>query len=217
MEPIEDSYVSQYNRSSIYGGGEILILRSFRDGANHFNTRAYMRFDLSNLPRGWKVISGRLKVYKYLEGANVAPRVIEALMVTDKWSERELTWSNQPKVAEQPLSVTVFAKADSWYMWDVTFHIRKWIEQEDSNNGFCLQDAEEDSLTDHASILISREMFELPMLRPTLEIVLYGGNLMKFEQTIIYVFVVIVSGAVFLECIRRQFKRIGKLSPSEQL
>jgi hypothetical protein len=207
IEPSMDSYVTQICSDSNGGNGESMSIRSFLDNeGNPFNHRIYLKFSLENLSEGAYVGSATLRLYKFIEGAEVGNRRIEVKRVLESWTEYQVTWANQPSVSGKSTDSAQIAGPDRWYEWDVTEDVRGWVEERVKNNGFCLVDSEENSSTDYASVFYSREAYEMHMYRPKLEISQTSEETKSWSLNYRFIAVIFIAAAVLLLFVARFVK-----------
>jgi hypothetical protein len=206
IEPSMDSYVSQMNSESNYGNAEVISVRSFLDNKCPFNHRIYLKFSLENLSEGAYVGSATLRLYKFIEGAEVGNRRIEVKRVLESWTEYQVTWANQPSVSGKSTDSVQIAGPGHWYEWDVTEDVRGWVEERVKNNGFCLVDSEENSSTDYASVFYSREAYEMHMYRPKLEISQTSEEIKSWSLNYRFIAVIFIAAAVLLLFVARFVK-----------
>jgi hypothetical protein len=152
-----DCYVSENNPESCYGREVILNVRSYSNDGDHFNHRTYIMFDVSGLSKNIQIVSALLWLYKNPEGANPGVRNIQAFRVTSAWNEITLDWNNQPSVSSQPTASARVGGPMKWYSWDLTQDVIAWHKGSAINHGTMLKDEFKDSVTDYASVFLSRE------------------------------------------------------------
>ena len=70
---------------------------------------------------------------------------ITARRVVSGWAESSVTWNSQPDAAE-PSSATLVDDAGGVVEWDVTAHVRSWVEAGWPNHGFQLRARDEGAL-----------------------------------------------------------------------
>ncbi len=68
--------------------------------------------------------------------------VVVAEVVTDTWTEADITWRNQPGSMAPQASTTV-SLTTGIHTWDVTAHVQAWVDGTLSNYGFALRPEDE--------------------------------------------------------------------------
>ncbi|MFH0772677.1 MAG: DNRLRE domain-containing protein [Candidatus Omnitrophota bacterium] len=84
-----------------------------------WNTRAYLKFVLSGLR---KIYSAKLWVYNGVssgKGSDYAPAVVSAFSTSAIWTEKGISWNNQP-VLEKLADEKIVGNGVGWNWWDVT-------------------------------------------------------------------------------------------------
>lgn len=109
--------------------------------------RAFIRFDLSNLPLTTVVIDADLGLY-YYSSLPSASSSIGVHQVTETWLEDLITWNNQPlssSVAEKITSIPADATFDFIY-WNIANLAKGWQDGSISNYGILLRDTDESTI-----------------------------------------------------------------------
>jgi len=109
--------------------------------------RAFVRFDLSNLPLTAVVIDADLGLY-YYSSLPSASSSIGAHQVTETWLEDLITWNNQPSsssVAENTTSIPADGTFDFIY-WNISDLAKGWQDGSISNYGILFQDTDESTI-----------------------------------------------------------------------
>jgi hypothetical protein len=114
--PSDDATVDSYSPGTNYGSSS-----SVSAGYGVLSAgvrRAYLKFDLSSVPAGRKIVSARVR----LDASYVsipAPGLGAHYLADDTWGEGTITWNNAPTVFEANASDTVTVSIDVDY-WTVT-------------------------------------------------------------------------------------------------
>lgn len=93
---------------------------NFSDGSG---TRTYLRFNLEGL---FYIGSATLYMYNGLNSggrSSFAPASVEVYTISSelpKWSERAITWNNQPGLTGAAWATETVGTAVGWYTWNVT-------------------------------------------------------------------------------------------------
>lgn len=172
FNPADDSYV--YENSPNTNFGDYMIYVRSKDGAN---VRAFIQFDLDNIPPGSKITEARLYLYKY--GAPDVTRTYRCSRVTSSWGENSITWNNQPAV-ESPTSDNTIGTSVGWESWVVTSSVQQFRARDTAialrNYGWRIADTSEGSLVQHQSVFYSKEIDD-PADRPYLRVKYYPPHL----------------------------------------
>jgi len=125
LSPTDDAHVSSGYQDINYGGEDTLYLRS--DTRDFKNQRMFLKFDLSTIPSGVRIIEA--EVWLWSKRAELADVNAQCWRVTDDvfLDEDLITWGTQPDLAA--LLDTVDLKysppsEDMWVLWDVTEFVR---------------------------------------------------------------------------------------------
>ncbi len=126
-----DTYVSAEMPATSFGSEALVGV-----GTGDWQTgiKAYIRFDLAQIPVGSTVSSAKLRLYctgLFDNGYVVVARASE------NWTE-SLTWQNLPG-SETPAIPSTPSGQSTWWEIDVSSIVRKWIENGDTNRGFSLE------------------------------------------------------------------------------
>jgi hypothetical protein len=169
LYPAADSYVKSSEPDQNYGANT-----GFTSG-NLSGTiyRTYIKFDLSAVPAGRKIVSARVR----LDASFVsipAPELGAHYLQDDSWDEGTITWNNAPTGFDANASdtVTVGIDVDYWTVTDDVFEAYR----NDGVFSVVIKSSNESSAT--AASFWSRE-FIVPDARPRLEveyIVEYSGG-----------------------------------------
>ena len=140
-----DTYVSEWYPSNIYGGSDLIKVRS----PNTFN--GLLRFDLSNLPPqvlAAGVRDATLSVH-VLSSGNGNPSFIQAYRLNRSWVEGQATWLQPwslpganavPNDREgSPVDGRLFQGAGQRLGLDVTDAVSGWLANPTSNRGLLLR------------------------------------------------------------------------------
>ena len=130
---VADSWIDQNSANNNFGADAILKVRSQAPGDNF---RALVRFALPDAPHGCVVQSATLRLYaaSWTNG-----RTLQALRLSGHWSERSVTWNNQPTTVGPAARST---SGSGWREWNVTTAVRVMINT-GAGYGFQIRDANE--------------------------------------------------------------------------
>lgn len=116
IEPTDDAYVKDSAPDSNYGSYYSLYVGTY----NGAKERAYLKFDLSNLPENAVIVSATLHAYTY-KGASSTPVNISVYAVSDdSWTEGSITWNTKPQEGALLDKDLIDTAGNHWSVWDVT-------------------------------------------------------------------------------------------------
>ena len=147
----KDAYISSLTPDFNYASNEYLSI-----GQSIFSTlgvnrakfsfesyflRAYLQFDLSELPANADVVSAVLKLYQS-DSIDKTGLMIALHRVTEGWEENTISWNNKPDYLTSPEStITVPISVFGWLSWDITSLVQGWANGSIANYGVILKDA----------------------------------------------------------------------------
>lgn len=109
FKPSDDSFTHEGNPGSNFGNNA--AIRADSSPAKII----WLKFSVGNLPA--PVARARLQLY----ANNAGPKGGDLFLVSNNgWSERRITWNNQPPIDGPSLGTMDSVSAGSWYEWDVT-------------------------------------------------------------------------------------------------
>jgi parallel beta-helix repeat protein len=126
-----DAWVDEDNKSRNRGTDSTLRVMSNRGDAR----RALVQFDLPTMPDGCVVDSATLRLYA---GSYDNGRTLQAYRLAGAWSERQVTWNNQPATNDGPAETS---SGSGYREWDVAALVQAMYAN--GNNGFLIRDADE--------------------------------------------------------------------------
>ena len=138
----KDAYVNDATADTNSGNDVDLIAGSKTIGI----CRSYFQFDLNSLPDDAVILNAWLGVYYYYRITPVSTS-IGAYLVTDEWSETNITWNNQPSFSK-PSEYSNLVDASPtysflyWYIDDIA---RGWWDGSIPNYGVMLRAVSESS------------------------------------------------------------------------
>ena len=144
--PVEgkDSYIysnypdDNFGNISWFGIGHIVTWGSFR---------AYLKFNLTDLPAGVDITNATLKLYQYDHQESFgAPQSFELgiYKVNGLWEENGITWNTRPGYKSTPEStLSVAPDAETWLSWNITTLVKGWYSGSIPNYGVVLRDTDE--------------------------------------------------------------------------
>lgn len=144
--------------------------------ATYGNTRAAMKFDLSSIPVGSKVVKADLALWGWQrnpEKTTTTPNNYIAHAITKDFT-KSATWSTPWTTPGGDLSAGLGAKYASdltgWMTWDTTSAVQDWVKRTKTYYGFLVKTANEGSTVKEQEMFLSSEASE-KSLRPKLEVV----------------------------------------------
>ena len=151
----EDSYVCEGAPSKNYGDSGSLYVQSGSTAEVPGDARTYLKFNLPVHPT--QIINATLKMY--VRDASASGRTYVISLVTEDWSESEITWNNQPATGTEK---TVDApSATGWWQTDITDIV---IYSQTSTVSIAIKDSAEDSATAYYTEFYSSESENPPQL-----------------------------------------------------
>lgn len=143
---MEDAYISDLSPLSNYGGAPNLYLSRGPDPAEAEITRTLLRFDLSLIPSGVRVLDARLALWQW-DAGGAGTVLLEAFAVRGTWDENSVTWTGQPEVStESHARTSSNLVAAAWMAWDVTALVQEWLDGGLENQGIELRGPESSGL-----------------------------------------------------------------------
>ena len=121
--------------STNYGAAESLGVGN-NAGSLMVDARAYLAFDISEIPTGAEIVSAMLELYVF-DATGPGPFSIRVHGVDEAWEEGTIDWSNQPDpgTLHDTQSIT---GVDGYKSWDVTALVPAWLGKFRINNGLVL-------------------------------------------------------------------------------
>jgi len=188
LSAVADGYAdSKYPRSA-YGRVSALYVGNSYDRAQNLwgSERIYIRFDLSQIPRGRSIVGATLRLWQYY--APSIQQEYEVHRVLEDWNEATECWDNQPKWSDIKTSSAIAPPvAEVPVEWNITSDARAWYSAEARNYGVMIKVAEEKHVAEASSGFWARE-YPAEEWKPMLVLVLQG------EPTLTYTVTLAVSG-----------------------
>jgi hypothetical protein len=167
-----DQLYPQYNYSSLPYIS--LFIGAYITSVIH-RQRAFLDFDLSEIPPGSYVSESHLYLYgdyaddtdEFPSGGSVSTLVVERII--GAWEESEVTWSNQPECSGGESASFVTNGDDKQDVKiDVTELVRNYINAQEESRGFRLKYANEDA---PALLKFASSNNPVQAIRPKIEVV----------------------------------------------
>ncbi len=119
----EDTYVRDGEYETInYGTESTLAIKGDPDIG--YSRRALIKAELSKFSK-ISVSSAVLKIYS--SSANSSTPIKVYGLPEDKWTEKEVTWANQPDIKGAALIGTMDLSAEGWYIIDITAYVNSQL------------------------------------------------------------------------------------------
>jgi hypothetical protein len=133
LYPTDDTYIDKGNENLNFGDSSFIQIRPEYWGGN---MQGLIKFDVTSIPIGSKILSANLNLYYYQYiGENPQNRVINLHTMVNDWKEDTITWktcgTNNPFYtgANVPTSF-------GWMTWDVKSNIQDFIDENKNNYGW---------------------------------------------------------------------------------
>ncbi|EMS70126.1 glycoside hydrolase family 9 protein [Ruminiclostridium cellobioparum] len=138
----EDSYVRDGEYEAVnYGTESTLAVKGDPDPG--YSRRALIKADLSKFTKA-TAASAVLKIYN--SSANSSTSVKVYGLSEDKWTEKAVTWANQPGTKGAVLIGTLDLAAEGWYTIDITSYVNSQLAG-DKTVSFVLQNESADGIS----------------------------------------------------------------------
>ena len=144
----KDSSISSLHPDENYGDGPNLSM-SYREVARIY--RAYIQFDLGDLPDGAVILSATLQLYRWGLGG-LPSSYVGAYRLKGPWQENTITWNTRCGYDLMPEYIR-FVDSFGWISWDITDLVQRWLDGDSMNYGVCLR------AIDEATALSSNECY----------------------------------------------------------
>jgi hypothetical protein len=124
LEPIADSFINSEKSTSNFGGQDVLrVTYNNRTFFDDIERRAYLKFNLSEVPSGSTINSAKLRLHTVVVTETTK---IGAFYCPDNtWEELEITWENAPETSGDAVDIVSVADPGKWHEWDVTSIAKK--------------------------------------------------------------------------------------------
>lgn len=142
----KDAGVEKANEGTNYGN---LHFFAVGNSSAPNTARAYLKFDLNELPSGAYIYEAQLKLYMF-DYWGSGSTYIWVHQVTESWQENQITWINQPNYSSSGLwsehTINSFSDLNSFFTIDVGSYLSgDWKNQNFYKYGFVLIDDNESS------------------------------------------------------------------------
>ncbi|MDD5678834.1 MAG: DNRLRE domain-containing protein [Kiritimatiellae bacterium] len=148
LSATQDAYVYESSPNNNYGNLDTLAVNG--GSGSGLRMRSYVKYNLSSIPSG-STIDG---VYFWIYCTRCYPGSgsylnMQLRSVGGSWSESSLKWNNQPGVSSTLSLTKSFNNSTGWHRWESTDYpslitlVQRWLDGDESNNGFLLRLADE--------------------------------------------------------------------------
>lgn len=148
LEPTADTFIDENHPTDLKGTDNSFFVQTDTAGQQR---RTALRFDLTGIPYGARILSARLSLM--LKGTNGSPVPIAVRRVTQSWKEVEASWSARLTSINwtapggdidraQLSTASVGPTKDIRYAWDLTSMVGGWVAGAYANNGLILVGAD---------------------------------------------------------------------------
>ncbi|MEM2945500.1 MAG: DNRLRE domain-containing protein [Thermoproteota archaeon] len=173
LQPTADAYVAENNPTVNYGSETSLTVSPGLKTV----CRSLVKFDLTQMPPGSKLVSASLKLY--VTSTMASGRTYECYLLNGDWAERSVTWNSQPGAVSGFTVDSTVPAAGSWISWNVVSSVSQILAGIRSNFGWGLKDKIE-GVRETLAAPAPRTVFpsrESQTNKPTLEISFYPPKL----------------------------------------
>ncbi|MFF2834271.1 DNRLRE domain-containing protein, partial [Cellulosimicrobium cellulans] len=171
LPPEKDAFVRESIPKLNYGSEQDMYV-----GYNtnyHEIYRSFVGFDISSLPTNAEIKGAYFKFYNELNNSPI--QKVEIYELAADWTEKGITWDNQPKPTDKIGELEV-GSAGGYLYADFTNIVREWYEGTKVNRGFVMKVMDETEI--HYKRFYTRES----NLAPSLEIEYYDKTVYTFDH-----------------------------------
>ncbi|MFX1466507.1 MAG: DNRLRE domain-containing protein [Promethearchaeota archaeon] len=124
FEPIADSFINSEKPTSNFGGQDVLrVTYQNRTYFDDIERRAYLKFNLSEVPSGSTINSAKLRLHTVV--VTETTKIGAFYCPDNSWEELEITWENAPDTSGDAVDIVSVADPGEWHEWDVTSIAKK--------------------------------------------------------------------------------------------
>jgi hypothetical protein len=154
IQIFDDVYIDSSKPDTNFSDSNVLWVGKQENGAIQ---RTLMKFDLSFIPKGSKIITANLNVYLDYDASEMEIQgSITPFAITDEWDVLTVTWNNQPEVSNTIRGFTTNLSTPGYYCFILTDFVERWVNQGFANNGLELK-ADEINIDDNKRFVSSDE------------------------------------------------------------
>jgi len=188
LQASADNYADSKYPHAAYGHVSALYVGNSYDPSHAHgqelwgSERIYIRFNLTELPKGRMIMQATLRLWQYY--APASEQIYEAHRVLGDWDEYDENWNNQPPWASAKTSdVVAPPRREVAVDWDITSDVKAWYSGEARNYGTVIKVASEGHVRDASSGFWSRE-YPVDEWKPRLIVVLRGDPAFTYTVTL---------------------------------
>ena len=175
VSDVADTYLDKWHNTAAHGSDIFVVVRSrnVRKGV--------LRFDLSDIPVGSRVLRAELSMYPTTR-TNSGYMMVSAYPVLRSWDERMATWmtpwgapgaSGSGDVGQPVGSPVRVDNVHEWFSWDLTPMVQQWVDSPGNNHGVLLAAGSEGASVEYD--FLSSE-YRLPEFAPKLKVTFIGAQ-----------------------------------------
>ena len=136
----EDSMVRQDAPAQNYGDNLTMEVSSGLPSAN-VTDLSFLKFDISGIPQAANIIIQSATLRLCAESYPDVTRTYDLHLVTDNWTEGNITWNDQPGVAATATASADTASDTGTPMeWNVLTDVLDWLSDNTTNHGWRISD-----------------------------------------------------------------------------
>lgn len=171
LPPEKDAFVRESIPKLNYGSEQDMYA-GFNTNYNEIY-RSFLGFDTSSIPNNAEIKSAYFKFYNELNSTPI--QKVELYELSADWTEKGITWDNQPKPTDKIGEIEV-GSAGGYLYADFTDIVREWYEGTKTNRGFIMK------VSDETEIYYKRFYTRESKHSPSLEIEYYDKTVYTFEK-----------------------------------
>lgn len=166
VQIFDDVYIDSSQPDKNFSDSNVLWVGKQQDGALQ---RSLLKFDLSFIPAGSKIIGSNLNVYLDYDASKMEIKgTITPYAITENWDVSTVTWNNQPAIDNSIKGEATSISTEGYYCFIVTDFVERWVNQGFANNGLELR-SDEINVDDNKRFVSSDEtLVELQSFKPVL-------------------------------------------------
>lgn len=151
LYPSDDAYVSNDPWLSQTGNSP-----TFKIGTSNYSNRAFIKFDLSNIPTSAVVSSAKLRLYA-VNNHVYSPFANDAVLyaVNQAWDESTINWSNKPSITSLNINLNTSTSPNQHYEindLDFVYAVQDMITTPSSNHGFAIKSPHEGAFKEYRNM-----------------------------------------------------------------